>query len=206
MSGFYSGTGDDGTTGLLGEGRVSKDHPRPQAFGALDEASAALGVARATTLSEDTARILVRVQRDLYHMMSEVAAHPEHAERFRAVGEENVRWIEQLLTRLAEQVPLPAGFVVPGDSTSGAALDLARTVVRRAERQLVSLSEQVELGNPHLLSYLNRLSSLCFALALRENQLAGVDSPTMAKGEEPRPTGDKRGAQGPRAAGGEPRD
>lgn len=183
MPGFYSGTGDDGTTGLLGKGRVSKDHPQPQAFGALDEASAALGVARSATLSEDTGRILVRVQRDLYRMMSEVAAHPDHAQRFRSVGEADVEWIEELLARLAEQVPLPAGFVVPGDSPSSAALELARTVVRRAERQLVSLSQQVELENPYLLRYLNRLSSLCFALALRENQLAGVDAPTMAKGE-----------------------
>lgn len=181
MPSFYSGTGDDGTTGLLGEGRVPKNHPRPQAFGALDEASAALGVARSMALSDQTAAILLRVQRDLYRMMSEVAAHQAHAERFRSVDGESVGWLESQLQRLAEQVPLPSGFVLPGDSPSGAALDVARTVVRRAERQLVSLSQEVQLDNPHLLRYLNRLSSLCFALALRENQLAGIDSPSMAK-------------------------
>ncbi len=181
MADFYSGTGDDGTTGLLGEGRVAKDHPRPQAFGALDEASAALGAARAITLSPQSAEIVLKVQRDLYRIMAEVAAHSEHAARFRSIGEQDVRWLEDQLSELAKQVPLPRGFVVPGDCPSGAAIDVARTVIRRAERLVVGLSNAGELENPQLQRYLNRLSSLCFALALRENQLAGIESPSMAK-------------------------
>lgn len=183
MSDFYGGTGDDGTTGLLGKGRVDKDHPRPRAFGALDEASAALGVARAAALSEQTVEVLAQAQRDLYRIMSEVAAHAEHAERFRSVDDGDVAWLEAQLALLAGEVQPPSGFVLPGDSPSGAALDMARAIVRRAERQVVSLGREVELDNPQMLRYLNRLSSLCYALALYENQLAGAGSPSMAKQE-----------------------
>ncbi len=181
MSDFYGGTGDDGTTGLLGKGRVDKDHPRPRAFGALDEASAALGVARSAALSEQTIEMLTQAQRDLYRIMSEVAAHTEHAERFRSVDEGDVAWIEAQLALLANEVQPPKGFVLPGDSPSGAALDMARAIVRRAEREVVSLGREVEFENPQVLRYLNRLSSLCYALALYENQLSGADSPSMAK-------------------------
>lgn len=183
MPKFFTRTGDDGTTDLLGEGRVPKDHPRPQAYGALDEATAALGVARAAAGSQENARDLLQAQRDLYRIMSEVAAHPNQVERYRSVDEGRVAWLESCIQRLSEQVPMPKGFVVSGDSPAGAAIDLARTIVRRAERLVVGLMVQDELDNPHLLTYLNRLSSLCFVMALHEDQLAGVDSPSMAKGD-----------------------
>ena len=92
-------------------------------------------------------------------------------------------WLEAELGRVGDQISMPKGFVVGGDSPPGAALDLARTIVRRAERSVVELAHEGELANPAMLAYLNRLSSLCFVLALWENQRAGVRTPTLAKPE-----------------------
>ncbi len=184
MPDYFSGTGDDGNTGLLGDQRVPKFHPRPAAYGALDEAAAALGLARALAGVQQTQQLIIEVQRDLYHIMAEVAATPKQAHRFRELGAERVAWLESELKRLGDQISMPKGFVVGGDSAPGAALDLARTIVRRAERAIVELAHAGELTNPPLLAYLNRLSSLCFVLALWENQRAGVVSPTLAKPED----------------------
>ncbi len=180
MSSFYTRQGDDGTTGLLGEGRVPKHHPRIEALGTLDEANATLGLARAQARSPRTEAVLLEAQRDLYSMMAEVAATPGNAERFRTVDAARVAWLEAQIASLSETVGAPEGFIVPGDTPAGAALALARTVVRRAERRLSALLEQGEVTNVELLRYLNRLSSLCFVLELLENQIAGKSS-TRAK-------------------------
>ncbi|MCX6036451.1 MAG: ATP:cob(I)alamin adenosyltransferase [Chloroflexi bacterium] len=171
MSPFYTRTGDDGSTGLLGEGRLPKYHPRIEALGALDEASAALGLARALCQTPQTKPILMDVQRDLYALMAEIAATPENAERFRTLGPPRIQWLESQADNLSATVPLPAEFILPGDSLSGAALALPRTI---------ELLDTGEIKNPILLQYLNRLSSLCFALELLENQSAGHDT-TLAK-------------------------
>jgi len=192
MPDYFGGTGDDGYTGLLGERRVPKSHPRPEAYGALDEASAALGLARALVGTEQIQEVLIEAQRDLYHIMSEVAAEPELAERFRVVDRARVDWLEAQIERFGAEVVMPKEFVLGGDTSSAAALDLARTVVRRAERAAVRLDlearehgpaeSRTEFENPHLFAYLNRLSSLCFVLALWEVQHQGDGSPTLAKG------------------------
>ena len=179
---FYTRQGDDGSTGMLGSGRISKSDARIEALGAIDEANAALGVARSLCRSPEAAACLVIIQRDLYGIMAEVASSPENVERFRTIGAERVNWLEEQTDLLSQVVDLPREFIVPGDSLAGAALDLARAVVRRAERRLVGLSETGLLSNQSLLVYLNRLSSFCFVLELRENQLAGSDQPTLAKG------------------------
>lgn len=181
MTRFYGGTGDDGYTGLLGGGRVPKYDPRPEAYGAVDEASAALGLARALARSPEARRVTEQVQRHLYGLMAELAALPEHAARFRAVGADEVAWLEGQIDALAEKVTLPKEFILGGDSLAGGAYDLARTVVRRAERHVARLLHEGQLENPHLLAYLNRLSSLCYVLVLWENAQAGVDRPTTAK-------------------------
>jgi cob(I)alamin adenosyltransferase len=170
---LYTGTGDDGTTGLLGEDRVSKDHPRIEALGALDEASAALGLARASCQASQTAPILREAQRDLYKLMAEVAATPENADKFKGIDASRVRWLEEQADAIHKLVSLPKEFILPGDTPSGAALSLARAVVRRAERRVTELYTLEELSNPELLRYINRLSSLCFVLELLENQMAG---------------------------------
>jgi cob(I)alamin adenosyltransferase len=177
---FYTAKGDDGTTGLLGEGRVPKYHIRMEAVGALDEASAALGLARAQCSAPQTPAILIEVQRDLYKLMAEVAATPENASRFHFIDATRVEWLEQQTDELSAVVEMPKQFILPGDTLGGAALSLARAVVRRAERRVVSLFDEEEVVNADLQRYLNRLSSLCFVLELLENQNAGKKT-TLAK-------------------------
>ncbi len=177
---LYTRKGDDGTTGLLGEDRVSKDHPRIEALGTLDEASAVLGLARASCQAPQTPPILREVQRDLYRLMAEVAATPDNADKFKGIDASRVTWLEEQADAINKMVGLPKEFILPGDTPSGAALSLARAVVRRAERRVTELSMLEQLGNPELLRYLNRLSSLCFVLELLENQTAGK-STSLAK-------------------------
>lgn len=177
---FYTATGDDGTTNLLGNGRVPKYHARIEAVGALDEASAALGLARSQCSAPQTAPVLLEAQRDLYRLMAEVAATPENAHLFHFIDTERVGWIEKQTDELSTMVEMPKQFILPGDSLGGAALSLARAVVRRAERRVVSLFDDEEVVNADLQRYLNRLSSLCFVLELLENQYAGKQT-SLAK-------------------------
>jgi len=179
---FYTRNGDDGFTGLLGEGRVPKYDPRIEAVGALDEATANLGVGRALAKSAETPNLLLSIQRDLYHLMAEVAATPENALRFRVINSEKVEWVETQADAISQKVDVPRDFVVPGDSPAGAAMAVARASVRRAERRVAYLVHHNLLENTALLRYLNRLSSLCFVLELLENQAAGSDAPTLGKG------------------------
>ncbi len=181
MTRFYTKKGDDGYTSLLGKGRAPKYDRRIEAVGALDEANAAIGLARALSLAPETRSILLVVQRDLYHLMSEVAATPEEAARFRQITAERVSWLEAQIDSISQIVAIPNEFIIPGDSEAGAAMDLARTVVRRAERHITRLVSTKKLANREILRYINRLSSLCFALELLENQAAGSSKPTLAK-------------------------
>ncbi len=170
---FFTRRGDDGTTGLLGKGRVSKRDPRIEAVGSLDEASAAIGLARSMARDERSGPLLLAVQRDLYRLMAEVAATPESAAQFH-FEKERVDWLEQQIDVLSHDVQMPGEFIVPGDTPSEAALSLARTIVRRAERRLVELFEKKKTVNVALQQYINRLSSLLFALELVENKAAGT--------------------------------
>jgi cob(I)alamin adenosyltransferase len=183
MSDFFTRDGDDGYTGLLGEARVPKHSPRPDAFGAMDETTSALGLARALALSSETRDVLLTAQRDVYRAMAEVAATPEVAPRFRALDASRVGWLETEIGRFGRCLEAPRQFIVPGDAPSSAALDLARVTVRRAERSLARLAHETGLGNPEILRYFNRLSSLCFVLELWENGQAGIERPTLARGE-----------------------
>lgn len=176
---FYTGKGDDGTTGLLGKGRVPKNDARIEALGTLDESSAALGLARAACQDGRTAALLLQAQRDLYHLMAEVAASPDNAAQFHFESE-RVAWLETQIDELGKAVEMPGEFIVPGDTPAGAALSVARAVVRRAERRMVELFEANEPENPALRQYINRLSSLLFVLELIENQ-AGGQATTRAK-------------------------
>ena len=180
---FYSRTGDDGTTGLLGEGRVMKTHPRIEALGALDESTATLGLARAQARDPRCERILLEAQRDLYKLMAEVAATPENADKFHFIDSARVDWIEAQIEALSTTVTMPREFILPGDSMAGAALSMARAIIRRAERRVVELADAKEISNPDLGPYLNRLSSLFFVMELVENAAAGHDT-TLAKQKE----------------------
>jgi cob(I)alamin adenosyltransferase len=180
MSPLSKYSGDDGKTGVLGAGRLPKYHPRLETLGALDEASAALGLARAVSQAAQSGPILADVQRDLYTLMAEVAATPENTSRFQTLDLARLEWLEAQSESISALVTSPEGFILPGDSKAGACLDLARTIVRRAERRMAELLDRGESSNRLLLQYLNRLSSLCFTLELLENQHAG-NSTTLAK-------------------------
>lgn len=181
MAAFYTRGGDEGFTGLLGEGRVPKYDAVMEALGAVDETSACLGLARSLCQSAEVREMVKTIQRQLYGVMAEVAATPENAEKFRSITAEHVAWLEEQTARVQQLAPPPKEFILPGDSQSGAALDLARTVARRAERRVVELAHNKWIQNPELLRYLNRLSSLLFVLELYENQQAGFSQSTLAK-------------------------
>lgn len=181
MSKYYTSTGDDGYTGLLGEGRVPKYHPRTEANGLIDETTATIGLARASCKSDITGPLLLTIQRDLYHMMAEIAATPENAARFRVIDGERVAWLERQIDHIGALVKTPKDFIAPGDSLAGATLSLARTVVRRSERAITKLLHEGQIDNVELSRYLNRLSSLCFVLELLENNVAGKTAHTLVK-------------------------
>jgi len=181
MGKFYTGLGDDGSTGLLGEARIPKYDLRMEALGAVDEASAALGIARSHSDRAETQTRILTIQRELYQFMAELAATPENAARFHFIDSKTVSRLEGEILDLGKDMEISREFIVPGDSPSGAALDLARVTVRRAERRIAEVLARGIISNNELLRYLNRLSSLLFLMELSENAATGRDNPTLAK-------------------------
>ncbi len=163
---IYTRTGDDGTTGLLYGGRVAKDAPLMQVTGTVDEAQAAMGLARAEAdAGSELDVLLTRLERELYVLMAEITTDSSHRSKLVAgttlVTESMVAALEEDIDSLIAQVSMPTEFVIPGANRASAALDLARTVVRRAERLLVSAPIEGSL----VARYLNRLSDLLWATA-----------------------------------------
>ena len=159
-------TGDGGYTGLLGSARVPKWDPRPETFGTIDEATSALGLARATATEPDVREAIHDVQKDLYLLMAELATPPEHYQQLGyRVTEEHVAKVERQLEGFKARVEIGNVFIIPGGSVAGAALDLARTIVRRGERAAAKLFHDGAIANPEVLRYLNRASDLLFVLA-----------------------------------------
>ena len=153
-----TGRGDDGTTTLLGSGRMGKDDLRIAALGDVDEASSFLGLARADA-DEDVGELLIRLQRLLYRVMGDVAMPKED----NVVGEEDLTFLDDALEDWRSRTEIPNEFVVPGESRLGALLDVARSVVRRAERGLVAAGYAAE--HPYAIRVVNRLSDLLFVVA-----------------------------------------
>ena len=168
MSAFFTTTGDDGTSGLLGKNRLPKDHPLFEAIGDIDEANAALGVARASSNKQEIKEIILSIQRDLYKLMAELAAAPENAERFRYIETNHTAWLEKQIKEIGRGLKIPSEFIIPGSTVASAHMDMARVIVRRAERRMSALFHQEILYNEEILRYMNRLSSLCFILELWE--------------------------------------
>lgn len=163
---IYTRTGDDGTTGLFYGGRVPKDSAQPWAYGTVDEAQAALGVARALAeRAGELDELLVRLCRDLYVLMAELATLPANRSKLTAgttlVTPEMVTDLETLIDDINSRFEMPTEFVIPGQNPVAAQLDVARTVVRRAER----LALRAAVPESSVVPYLNRLSDLCWTLA-----------------------------------------
>lgn len=178
---IYTKTGDDGTTGLLFGGRVSKDSPVMQINGTVDEAQAAMGVARAEVEpGSELDALLTGLERDLYVLMAEVATDQSNRSKLKAgstqVSPEMVETVEAHIDGLIDRIEMPSDFVVPGATRESAALDLARTIVRRAERLVVS---SPPVPGSLVAQYLNRLSDLLWAMA----RFAEGDEHLLARGK-----------------------
>ncbi|MCB1032934.1 MAG: cob(I)yrinic acid a,c-diamide adenosyltransferase [Acidobacteria bacterium] len=166
----YTRTGDGGDTGLGGGQRVPKDALRIQAYGTVDELNSCLGVALASDLDRRVAEPLERVQNELFHLGSDLCILEEDKERLPVprIEERHVDALEALMDELSAQLPPLANFILPGGALGAAHLHVARTVCRRAERELVSLARHEAVG-PFTVRYLNRLSDALFVLARYEN-------------------------------------
>lgn len=176
---LYTKTGDDGSTGLLFGGRVSKADPLIELCGAIDEAVAALGLARAALQEQPLREIVLDLQRGLFVAAADLAANPRARERLvpgvSEVTPEMTAGLESAIDRLLAAHPLRPAFVVPGATAASAALDLARTFLRRAERRLIALQDRDVPHAPVLTAYLNRASDLAYALA--RSAAAGHEEP-----------------------------
>ena len=166
----YTKRGDDGTTGLLYGGRVDKDDLRTHAYGTTDEAVSALGLARGALAGDpEWHDAVLAVQRELFVVGAQLATHADHWNRLTdevsRVVPAMVDRLEERIDALTERFPLPNEFVVPGQTAAGAAVDLARAIIRRAERETVQMHRAGLLPDETPLRYLNRLSDYLFVLA-----------------------------------------
>jgi cob(I)alamin adenosyltransferase len=180
---IYTKTGDDGSTGRLYGGRIPKSHPAAEAYGAVDETVADLGVARAQADDPRLIGLLLEVQRELFVVGADLAANPEERSKLQPdvslVTSAMVERLEKAIDETVAEHPLPQEFVVPGASIVGAALDVARATCRRAERRAVALQESGAEVNAEATRYLNRLSDLLFVLA--RWQAGGHEEPSRSK-------------------------
>lgn len=163
-------TGDQGTTGLMYNRRVPKCHPRVEAYGSVDELNSALGMAKAATLHELVKQKIGLIQKDLVIVMGELATAADDLPRYKSDGfklvtPELITPLDELARELEGKMKVERGWAMPGGSTASAALDIARTTCRRAERAACALQESRQLQNPEIIIYLNRLSDVLWLLA-----------------------------------------
>lgn len=173
------GAGDKGTTALLFGRRVSKASPQPEAYGTVDELNSTLGLAKSFCSQDYSRKIIDDIQKDLGIVAAELATEPERHEELGKhgwiVSDEMVHKVEGYIEDIEHKVTMPTKFIIPGATTGAAAIDVARAIVRRAERRVVSLMETGDLQNQNVAAYLNRTSDVLFALA-RFEEAAKVDN------------------------------
>jgi cob(I)alamin adenosyltransferase len=181
MKKFFTGKGDDGTTGLLGEGRVKKNDLRMETLGSLDELSAFLGFAK----SLDPAAfdgVIKQIQIEIYAMMAELAATKENQLTYRKINDNSIKELEKKITQISSGMAKLNGFILPGDSQFAASLSIARTVCRRCERRVVELFDKNVYSNENIKKYLNRLSSLLYVMEVFEaSKIQGTPTPAKEK-------------------------
>ena len=168
----FNRRGDKGETSLFLGPRVPKSDPHCEAYGSIDEAVAALGLARALSRKQKVRDILFGVQKDLFVLAGELATPPEAyeklAQNYPVLTDGDVQRLEGFINDLERMVKMPERFVIPGDGPASAAIHLARATIRRAERRVVSLQQDGQVPNKEVLKYLNRLADLLFTLSLYE--------------------------------------
>jgi cob(I)alamin adenosyltransferase len=175
---IYTRTGDDGSTSLGTKERLPKNALRVEVYGVVDELNSAVGVALAAPLSAHLAELLMPIQNQLFNLGAELAfpAEPGAKSEIPCIESRHIESLEGIIDEVNEVVGPLQNFILPGGAPGAAALHLARTICRRAERKLVALSQQEPIGE-HALPYLNRLSDALFVMARYENHQRGVDEP-----------------------------
>jgi cob(I)alamin adenosyltransferase len=184
-SAVATGKGDDGTTGLLYGGRIAKDDPRTEAYGTIDEAVAALGLARAElneTGLDELAESVLRWQRELFVVGADLATAPDKRGRLEdgvtRVSEVMLVGVEVELALWESAIEMPREFIVPGETRASAALEVARVILRRAERRVIAADHANPLGSDWIVPYINRLADLLWVLARAAEQAAGAPATT----------------------------
>lgn len=178
---IYTKTGDDGTTGLFGGGRVRKDHLRIEAYGTVDELNSAIGIARSSSTHRDLNIIMDKIQNKLFKLGSDLATpYAVDNKNIIRMTAADVEEVERQIDNIDEKLPELKNFILPGGSGVAAHLHLARNICRRAERLTVTLGASDDIG-PVVTTYLNRLSDLLFVLARRANQLEGIEDRVWSK-------------------------
>ncbi|HEY8135309.1 MAG TPA: cob(I)yrinic acid a,c-diamide adenosyltransferase [Candidatus Limnocylindrales bacterium] len=184
-SAVATGKGDDGTTGLLYGGRIAKDDPRTEAYGTIDEAVAALGLARAElneTGLDELAESVLRWQRELFVVGADLATAPDKRGRLEdgvtRVSEVMLDGVEVELALWESAIEMPREFIVPGETRASAALEVARVILRRAERRVIAADHANPLGSDWIVPYINRLADLLWVLARAAEQAAGAPATT----------------------------
>lgn len=179
---IYTKFGDKGETSLLYGGRISKSSPHTEAYGITDEAVSAMGLARATSQDLRVKDVLRELQRELFTIAAELATDPGKyqlfQQHFQPVTAGMVENLEQTIDSLEEEVEMPKVFILPGGSPASAAIDLARCIIRTAERRVVALNEAGRLTNSLIIAYLNRLGDLLFVLARYQDRDLPIERAT----------------------------
>ncbi len=178
---IFTGSGDEGKTGLIGEGRFNKSDLRFEVLGSLDELSALIGVIKTYLQDPAPKGQLSEIQRILYQVMTELSIVDPVKVKINGISKENVTYLNDLIQTMSELVKLPSGFILPGDSILTAQVDLTRTVTRRVERRIAEYYFQGGFGNKMILEFINRLSSYFFILEIKLLNDEGIVSPTLAK-------------------------
>ena len=169
---IYTKTGDDGTTGLQGGKRVSKANPRIIAYGAVDEINSSLGIVLSNNVDDDIRQILTKIQNDLFVAGSELSSLDN--EKPQQITTQMVEFLENKIDQLEKELAPITNFILPGGHNLASLIHMARTITRRTETQVISLSEK-EKVNENCIKYLNRLSDLLFVMARTVNKRNGID-------------------------------
>jgi cob(I)alamin adenosyltransferase len=182
----YTKFGDHGETSLLYGGRVSKNNAHTEAYGITDEAVSAMGLARATSQDPRVKTVLRDLQRELFTIAAELATEPDKYELFQQhfapVTPEMVENLETTIDSLEEDVEMPKVFILPGGSQASAAIDLARCIIRTAERRVVAMKEAGQLTNDLIIAYLNRVGDLLFVVARYQDRDLPLERATGERG------------------------
>ena len=170
---IYTKTGDDGNTGLQGDFRISKSHPRIMAYGTVDEANAAIGIVLTNSLDNDVSQLLSQIQNDLFLLGSDLSNQNLNDLKNR-VSLDMIEKLEGSIDKFESELPAITNFILPGGNVAAAQIHQVRTIVRRAETLVVKLSDKDEI-NSNCIKYLNRLSDLMFVMGRLINKRNGVE-------------------------------